>query len=86
LRKQHDGLKRGKADSVGSANGKHAISQSIDELDKIKSGSTKTAKVIEVLKSWLKDESGYDEETWPQLKRALDGERRRIGARRLFDG
>jgi hypothetical protein len=41
--------------------------------------------VIRLLDSWLADESGYDEETWPELKKALDEERRRVGARRLFD-
>jgi hypothetical protein len=41
--------------------------------------------VISLLRSWLADESGYDERTWPKLKKALDHERRRVGVRRLFD-
>ena len=41
---------------------------------------------VALLDEWLKDESGYDEETWPALKKALDEERDRVGARRLFDG
>jgi hypothetical protein len=40
---------------------------------------------ITLIEEWLKDESGYDEETWPALKKALDEERDRVGARRLFD-
>ena len=40
--------------------------------------------VIELLDEWLKDESGYDEEAWPELKKALNEERDRVGARRLF--
>jgi len=28
-----------------------------------------------VLEEWLADESGYDEETWPELKQALDQDR-----------
>ena len=40
---------------------------------------------IALLEEWLKDESGYDEETWPALKKALNEERDRVGARRLFD-
>ena len=32
----------------------------------------------------MADELGYDEETWPALKEALDRERERIGARKLF--
>jgi len=31
---------------------------------------------------WIADESGYDEETWPQLKKALDEDR--LSARPLF--
>lgn len=38
---------------------------------------------IALLDEWLCDESGYDEETWPRLKRALDEDR--LSARRLFD-
>ena len=37
------------------------------------------------LRAWLADESGYDEETWPLLRRALE-EDRAPGQRRLFDG
>jgi len=31
---------------------------------------------------WIADETGYDEETWPQLKNALDEDR--LSARPLF--
>jgi len=41
------------------------------------------AKIIALLNSWLKDESGYDERTWPVLKKAL--EKNRLGYRGLFD-
>ena len=37
------------------------------------------------LHAWLADESGYDEETWPLLRQALE-EDRAPGQRRLFDG
>jgi hypothetical protein len=30
---------------------------------------------LKLLDEWLKDESGYDEETWPELKEALDRDR-----------
>ena len=33
------------------------------------------AVVLALLDKWLQDESGYDEETWPELKVALDRER-----------
>jgi hypothetical protein len=41
--------------------------------------------LIDLFRGWLNDESGYDEETWPKLKQALNRERARAGARRLFD-
>jgi hypothetical protein len=37
-----------------------------------------------MLQEWLDDDSGYDEQVWPELKAAL--ERNRTGSRRLFDG
>jgi hypothetical protein len=39
---------------------------------------------IVLLNSWLEDESGYDEQTWPDLKSDLD--KHRLSARKLFDG
>jgi hypothetical protein len=62
------------------------IAATVAALDRIKPATPKTAKLIELFKQWLGDESGYDEETWPVLKKALDEERKRVGARRLFDG
>jgi len=38
---------------------------------------------IRLLDEWMADESGYDEETWPELKTALD--RDRLSSRRFFD-
>ena len=40
--------------------------------------------LIALLDSWMADESGYDEETWPALKRDLD--RNRLGYRKIFGG
>ena len=40
-------------------------------------------KVISLLDEYMSDESGYDEETWPELKDAL--ERDRLSSRKLFD-
>lgn len=39
---------------------------------------------VALLDEWLKDDSGYDEETWPELKESLD--RNRLSDRKLFDG
>ena len=44
---------------------------------------TQPENVIALLDKWLLDESGYDEETWPELKAALD--RDRLSSRKLFD-
>jgi len=43
---------------------------------------TKVERAVEALDEWLADESGYDEETWPELKRSLD--EHRLSERRLF--
>ncbi len=61
------------------------IAATIAELDQLKPKTAKAAKAIALFKSWLEDESGYDEETWPKLKKALNDERDRVGARRLFN-
>lgn len=57
-----------------------------EALQQIKPASVKAAQVVSLLSSWLADESGYDEETWPQLKKALDEERGRVTAPRLYHG
>ena len=64
---------------------KATIDAALAELDSIPATTPKAARLRALFRSWLKDESGYDEETWPELKKALDQERRRAGARRLFD-
>jgi hypothetical protein len=62
------------------------IAATLAEIDQIKPATPQAARAIALVRSWLVDESGYDEETWPQLKRALNRERARVGARRLFHG
>jgi hypothetical protein len=42
----------------------------------------KNQAAIRMLEEWMADESGYDEETWPVLKEALD--RDRLSSRKLF--
>lgn len=78
------GRKKTKTDAGGQAY-KEKIAATIANLDALKPTTPKAAAMIALLKSWLQDESGYDEETWPKLKKALDDERRRQGARTLFD-
>jgi hypothetical protein len=40
--------------------------------------------VVQILDEWMVDDSGYDEETWTELKTSLNLERDQINARRLF--
>jgi hypothetical protein len=62
-----------------------AISDTLAELDKLKATSPNAKELIDLFRDWLSDESGYDKQTWPKLKNALNRERARVGARRLFD-
>ncbi|HVC97174.1 MAG TPA: hypothetical protein VND64_26075 [Pirellulales bacterium] len=62
-----------------------SIAQTLVALDQMAPQSPKAKRLAAVLRGWLTDESGYDEETWPKLKKALDRERARVGGRRLFD-
>jgi hypothetical protein len=45
--------------------------------------SKPAAQAIALLDEWLADDSSYDEDTWPELKAALNQDR--LSARRLFD-
>ncbi|MCA1716967.1 MAG: hypothetical protein LC781_09010 [Actinobacteria bacterium] len=54
--------------------------QAVQEEEEVSRGSGEEA--IRLLEDWLADESGYDEETWPELKEALD--RNRPSDRKLF--
>ena len=55
-------------------------------LEELEPANPRGEEVIALLRSWLEDDSGYDEETWPELKKRLDQERRAQGVRGLFDG
>ncbi len=77
--------KRKQSGSPSKAEQKAAIQAPLKDLDQIEQNSPKTSSIIAMLRSWLCDESGYDEKTWPNLKKALNQERDRLGARRLVD-
>jgi hypothetical protein len=62
-----------------------AIAATLNDMNQIQPGTPKAVKVLSLLKSWLKDDSGYDERTWPKLKQSLDEQRVRVGTARLFD-
>lgn len=42
----------------------------------------KNEAAVRLMKEWLKDESGYDEEIWPRLKETI--ETNRLSSRRRF--
>ncbi len=44
--------------------------------------AAKNRRLKKLIQSWLDDESGYDEETWPWLKKVLEEDR--LSSRRLF--
>jgi ferritin-like metal-binding protein YciE len=44
----------------------------------------KNEAAVRLMKEWLKDESGYDEETWPRLKAAIEANR--LSSRSRFQG
>lgn len=46
--------------------------------------SPRAAAAIRLLESWLTDDTGYDERTWPELKSGLEDNR--LSDRRLFSG
>lgn len=61
------------------------LAGTIAAIDQVTPKAASSERLVRLLQSWLSDESGYDEVAWPQLKKALDQERNRRGARRLFD-
>lgn len=44
----------------------------------------KNEAAVRLMKEWLKDESGYDEETWSRLKAAIEANR--LSSRSRFHG
>jgi hypothetical protein len=69
-----------------SAVRREKIAAAIGAIDQLHPSDPKAARAMTLLKQWLSDRSGYDEGTWPDLRRALERERRRARARSLFDG
>jgi len=61
------------------------LAGSVATIEQVRPKAAKTQRLVHLLQTWLCDESGYDEVTWPQLKKALDQERTNRGARRLVD-
>jgi hypothetical protein len=62
------------------------VAASLTKIDQLRPATAHGAKVIALLRSWLTDETDYDETAWPPLKKALDQQRAHVGARRLFNG
>ena len=60
------------------------VATALDTLSHLEPETSQATALIGLLQSWLADASGYDEETWPELKQALDVQRATVSARRLF--
>ena len=75
-----------KARSRKKVHNEAEIAATLNDIEQLKPTTAKAARLLDLLKSWLNDKSGYDEKNWPKLKKALEGERKRVGARRLFIG
>ncbi|HEV3445951.1 MAG TPA: hypothetical protein VG099_15025 [Gemmataceae bacterium] len=61
--------KRAKQVPQRSQHGK--LDATLATLDKLEPVNPRAEEVISLLRSWLEDDSGYDEETWPELKKSL---------------
>lgn len=77
-----DELARAVAETLGSLDheGKLAVLEFSRSLKKEHTRPNLAA--ARLLDEWMEDDSGYDEEAWPELKEALD--RDRLSDRKLF--
>lgn len=77
-----DELARAVADILGGLDdeGKLAVLEFSQNLKKEHTRPNLAA--VRLLDEWMEDDSGYDEEAWPELKEALD--RDRLSNRKLF--
>jgi hypothetical protein len=78
---------------------KRAVIENLDALDhdgklavldfsrRLRKGERRpNVAAIRLLDEWMADDSGYDEESWPELKEAIDRNRREAGQyRKLFE-
>jgi hypothetical protein len=78
---------------------KRAVIENLDALDRagrlavldfsrrLKKGERRpNVAALRLLDEWMADDSGYDEESWPELKEAIDRNRREAGQyRKLFE-
>lgn len=54
-----------------------------DENDLLTSQQSKNMLLIKLIEEWIADESGYDEEVWPIVKKGI--EENRLSYRRRFN-
>jgi hypothetical protein len=55
----------------------------VAEREEITKKQIRIRNVVRLLDQWMADTSGYDEDTWPKLKKAMEEDR--LSSRRLFD-
>lgn len=65
--------------------GKPAIDDTIHSDESKEALIERNQAAIKLIEGWLNDDSGYDEETFPKLKEALEENRKAVSARFLFD-
>lgn len=63
----------GKKNSAKKIPSDHVSGRSMAQVDKVR----------RLFQDWLQDSSGYDEQTWPQLKQALNENHSKL--HKLFD-
>jgi len=73
------------AEAVAEAHQKNALDRDgklavLDFSRRLRKGEKRpNLAAIRLLDEWMADDSGYDEESWPDLKEALDRTRREAG-------
>lgn len=70
-------------------NGTVELDQPVDwpegaEVSVQRTASGPSHPAIELIDTWLEDDSNYDETAWPELKKELDQDR--LSERKFFDG
>ena len=75
-----------KARSQKKPSNEAQIAATLSKINQCKPATEQGARMLDLLKAWLNDTSGYDEKAWPKLKKSLERERKRVGAKKLFDG
>jgi len=72
------------SEGTGSLNKTHPIQLRPKTERGVSETGAHNAEALALLHEWLANESGYDEQAWPEVKESLEAHR--LGNRRLFSG